>query len=71
MGNDTKLTATVLANGRVTVPAELRRKLKWHPGMSLTIEETEEGVLLNAADGDPGSQDAGGLIPVAKPTRAR
>ncbi|MBI5942267.1 MAG: AbrB/MazE/SpoVT family DNA-binding domain-containing protein [Caulobacterales bacterium] len=57
MGNDTKLPALVSTKGRVTLPAELRRKLNWRPGIRLTIEETEDGVLLNAAPSEPDSQD--------------
>ena len=53
MENEPGLTATVSTKGRVTLPAELRRKLNWRPGIRLTIEDTEEGVLLQVAPPEP------------------
>ena len=35
--------------GQVIVPAETRRRLGWHAGTRLIVEDTPEGVLLTSA----------------------
>lgn len=35
--------------GQVVLPKEVRRRRGWEPGAELTIEETDEGVLLKRA----------------------
>jgi AbrB family looped-hinge helix DNA binding protein len=53
MEDESRLTAMVSTKGRVTLPVELRRKLNWRPGIRLTIEDSEEGVLLQPAPPEP------------------
>ena len=41
-----KLTTTVSSKGQVILPSAIRKRRKWKPGARLTVEETEDGVLL-------------------------
>lgn len=51
-GHRTRLST----KGQVVVPKEIRRRRGWEPGAELTIEETEDGVLLRR-------------VPLVPPTR--
>lgn len=42
-------TTTLSTKGQVIVPAETRRRLGWHAGTRLIVEETADGVLLKSA----------------------
>ena len=42
--------ATIRADGSLIIPATLLEALGWEPGMKLLLEETDEGVLLTAAE---------------------
>jgi AbrB family looped-hinge helix DNA binding protein len=44
-GHRTRLST----KGQVVVPKEIRQRRGWEPGAELTIEETEDGVLLKRA----------------------
>lgn len=44
-----KLMTTVSSKGQVILPASIRRGLRWDTGTRLTVEETDEGVLLRQA----------------------
>jgi len=44
-----KLTTTLSTKGQVILPAVVRKRQQWIPGMKLTVEETPEGVLLRPA----------------------
>ena len=39
-------SVTVLANGRMSLPVDLRRRLGLEKGGTVTIEEVEDGVVL-------------------------
>jgi len=44
-----RLTTTVSTKGQVILPAGIRQRRRWDAGTRLTIEETDEGVLLKPA----------------------
>lgn len=44
-----KLTTTVSSKGQVILPSALRQRREWSAGTRLTVEETEDGVLLKQA----------------------
>lgn len=44
-----KLTTTVSSKGQVILPSALRQRREWTAGTRLTVEETEDGVLLKPA----------------------
>lgn len=44
-----KLTTTVSSKGQVILPSALRQRRAWGAGTRLTVEETEDGVLLRPA----------------------
>ena len=44
-----KLTTTVSSKGQVILPSALRKRHAWGAGTRLTVEETEDGVLLKPA----------------------
>ena len=44
-----KLTTTVSSKGQVILPSALRQRRAWAAGTRLTVEETEDGVLLKPA----------------------
>ncbi len=44
-----KLTTTVSSKGQVILPSALRQRRAWGAGTRLTVEETEDGVLLKPA----------------------
>lgn len=41
------------SRGQVVLPLSVRRSRKWEPGTQLTVEETEDGVLLRRANPFP------------------
>jgi len=44
-----KPTTTVSSKGQVILPSALRQRRAWGTGTRLTVEETEDGVLLKPA----------------------
>ena len=44
-----RLTTTVSTKGQVILPKAVRDQKRWDAGTRLTVENTEEGVLLKAA----------------------
>ena len=44
-----KLTTTVSSKGQVILPSALRQRREWGAGTRLTVEETQDGVLLKPA----------------------
>jgi AbrB family looped-hinge helix DNA binding protein len=42
-------TTRLSSKGQIVLPLSIRQKCKWQPGTQLTVEETENGVLLRAA----------------------
>ncbi|MDP8993491.1 MAG: AbrB/MazE/SpoVT family DNA-binding domain-containing protein [Pseudomonadota bacterium] len=44
-----RLTTTVSTKGQVILPKTVRQRRRWEAGTRLTVEDTEEGVLLTAA----------------------
>lgn len=46
MPDPVKLTTTVSAKGQVVLPKAIRRSRRWEAGTRLTVEDTDEGVLL-------------------------
>jgi AbrB family looped-hinge helix DNA binding protein len=44
-----RLTTTVSTKGQVILPKAVRQQKRWEAGTRLTVENTEEGVLLRAA----------------------
>lgn len=49
MATPEKLTTTVSSKGQVILPSALRKRHAWGAGTRLTVEETEDGVLLKPA----------------------
>ena len=43
---------TITTKGQVTIPAEIREKLKLYPGDKITYENTPVGILLKPAKKD-------------------
>ena len=43
---------TITPKGQVTIPAEIREKLKLYPGDKITYEDTSVGVLIKPAKKD-------------------
>ncbi len=43
---------TITPKGQVTLPAEIREKLKLYPGDKITYEESAAGILLKPAKKD-------------------
>ncbi len=48
-----KATTVVSTKGQVILPKAIRDSKGWGPGKELVVQETEEGVLLRAADPFP------------------
>ncbi len=44
-----KLTTTVSTKGQIILPKAIRQQRRWQPGTQLVVEDTDDGVLLNAA----------------------
>ena len=44
-----RLTTIVSTKGQVILPKGIRQRRQWDAGTRLTVEDTEEGVLLRAA----------------------
>jgi AbrB family looped-hinge helix DNA binding protein len=53
MPGATKSVTVLSTKGQVIVPAAIRRRQSWNPGIRLTVEETLDGVLLRAAPAFP------------------
>lgn len=49
MARSALLTTTVSTKGQVILPKAVREQRRWEAGTRLTVEDTEEGVLLKAA----------------------
>ena len=45
-------TYTITPKGQVTIPAEIREKLKLYPGDKITYVDTSSGVLIKPAKKD-------------------
>jgi len=45
-------TYTITPKGQVTIPAEVREKLKLQPGDRITYEDTTAGIILRPAKKD-------------------
>lgn len=43
---------TITPKGQVTIPAEIREKLKLYPGDKITYEDTAAGILIRPAKKD-------------------
>ena len=43
---------TITPKGQVTIPAEIREKMKLKPGDKITYEDTAAGILLRASKKD-------------------
>ena len=43
------LETTLSSKGQVVIPKELRDARQWHVGMSLTVEEVPQGLLIRPA----------------------
>ena len=48
MGRHERLTTKLSTKGQVILPKEIRDLLRWKPGTRLSVERTENGVLLKA-----------------------
>jgi len=57
MPDDGGFKTRLSTKGQIVLPKEIRRRRNWEPGAELTIEETEEGVVLKRA------------VPLVAPTR--
>lgn len=44
----TVATITLSSKGQIVIPKDIRDELHWEPGLELTIETTESGVLLKS-----------------------
>jgi AbrB family looped-hinge helix DNA binding protein len=42
-------TTRLSSKGQIVLPLSIRKSRKWDPGTRLTVEETEDGVLLRPA----------------------
>ncbi len=42
------LSTTLSSKGQVVIPKELRDARQWHAGMSLTVEEVPQGLLIRS-----------------------
>lgn len=49
MAQTKRLTTTVSTKGQVILPKTVRDQKRWEAGTRLTVENTEEGVLLKSA----------------------
>jgi AbrB family looped-hinge helix DNA binding protein len=49
MARAERLTTTVSTKGQVILPKAVREQRRWGAGTRLTVETTDEGVLLKAA----------------------
>jgi AbrB family looped-hinge helix DNA binding protein len=49
MARAERLTTTVSTKGQVILPKAVRQQKRWEAGTRLTVENTDEGVLLRAA----------------------
>ena len=38
--------ATIQADGSIVVPATLMEKMRWRPGLRVSLEQTDDGVLV-------------------------
>jgi AbrB family looped-hinge helix DNA binding protein len=49
MARTERLTTIVSTKGQVILPKAVRQQRRWEAGTRLTVEDTDEGVLLRAA----------------------
>jgi AbrB family looped-hinge helix DNA binding protein len=49
MARSERLTTTVSTKGQVILPKAVREQRRWEAGTRLTVENTDDGVLLKAA----------------------
>jgi AbrB family looped-hinge helix DNA binding protein len=56
MASPERLTTIVSTKGQVILPKAVRQRLHWDAGTRLTVENTEDGVLLKAAPVFPPTQ---------------
>lgn len=65
MAASEKLTTTVSSKGQVILPSALRQRREWGAGTRLTVEETEDGVLLKPAPAfaETRPEDVFGVLP--------
>ncbi|HYJ31443.1 MAG TPA: AbrB/MazE/SpoVT family DNA-binding domain-containing protein [Allosphingosinicella sp.] len=49
MARAKRLTTTLSTKGQVVLPQDIRQHRRWEAGTRLTVEDTDEGVLLRAA----------------------
>jgi len=65
MADAQKVTTTVSTKGQVILPSTIRQRRKWSAGTRLTVEETDEGVLLRLAPAfaETRPEDVFGMLP--------
>lgn len=65
MATAEKPTTTVSTKGQVILPSSIRQRRDWGAGTRLTVEETDEGVLLKPAPAfaETRPEDVFGLLP--------
>ena len=56
MPSPDRLTTTVSTKGQVILPKAIRDQRQWPAGTRLTVEQTEDGVLLKATPPFPPTQ---------------
>jgi AbrB family looped-hinge helix DNA binding protein len=49
MSASRKCTTTLSTKGQVILPKSIREQRNWEPGTKLSVEDTDDGVLLKAA----------------------
>jgi AbrB family looped-hinge helix DNA binding protein len=49
MASSERLTTTVSTKGQIILPKPIRDQRQWEAGTRLTVENTDDGVLLRAA----------------------
>lgn len=63
-------TTTISTKGQVILPKAIRDRRRWSEGTKLTVEETPEGVLLNASPVFPETDIAAVAGSLKRPGRA-
>jgi AbrB family looped-hinge helix DNA binding protein len=66
-----KLTTTLSTKGQVILPKAIRDRRNWSPGARLTIEETEDGVILRSTPLFPPTrlEDVFGMVKTTGPAK--
>ena len=64
MPDDGGFKTKLSTKGQIVVPKEIRERRGWEPGAELTIEETDEGVLLRRPTRAPATriEDVYGML---------